>query len=67
MERREMRTTACSEEFLDTVVLGSMLAFASVMPSFDPDTTDDAALRPCRRGAGGQDDLVDLSPDEMPA
>jgi len=67
MERREMQMTARSEEFMDTVALGSMLAFASVMPPLDPDTPDAAAPRSRRRGAGGQDESSNLSPDEMPA
>ena len=41
MEAQEMHRTPRDAQFLDTVALGSMLVFASVMPPFDP---DEAAL-----------------------
>lgn len=51
MEAQEMHRTPRDAQFLDTVALGSMLVFASVMPPFDPDEATLAASD----DAGGED------------
>ena len=61
MGPREMQTTTRSPEVEATVAFGSMLVFASVMPSLAP---EDAPESRERQGAAGTDDLLDLCPDE---
>jgi hypothetical protein len=68
MERREMQTTARTQDFLNTVALGSMLVFASVMPPLVPEGGEAVRVAPGGEGFGaGPDQMLDLSPDEMPA
>lgn len=64
MGQREMRTTTGTREVETTIALGSMLVFASVMPPLDTETATDSRKCP---GAAGQDDFLDLSPDELSA
>ena len=68
MERRETQTMARSQDFLNTVALGSMLVFASVMPPLGPDGNDATGAAPGGESFGaGPDQMLDLSPEEMSA
>ena len=68
MERHEMRATSSIGEVSDTIALGSMLVFASVMPPLGPDTADsEVGTVRQRRDATGESDLMDAGQAEMPA
>ena len=53
METQEMHRTPRDAQFLDTVAFGSMLVFASVMPSLGPDETDAAVMDDTDGNAAG--------------
>lgn len=63
MEQHDMGGTHRREDVLDTVAFGSMLVFASVMPPLDPDAVETDSQGTRQRS--GEDDLLDISLDEM--
>ncbi len=68
MERHETRATSSIGDVSDTIALGSMLVFASVMPPLGPDTTgSDAGPIRQSRDVTGESDPTDGGQAEMPA